>query len=312
MIDVSDARQLLGQTLSDSDGGKIGKIGQIYLDEQRGLPEWVTVKTGLFGTNESFVPLAEATVVDEGLRVPYSKKQIQGAPNIDEGGELSESQEQELYTYYGVPYTTEGSTFADTSRLGGGTAQSTQTTQTGAGTSSFDSAESHASTGTGDTETARAADAGTTADDTYTREGGTHETGTRETGTRGTGDDAMTRSEEQLNVGTEQVQTGTARLRKWVETENVQVDVPVKKEKATLVTEPVTEANRGDATSGADITEAEHEVVLNEERPTVSKEAVPVERVRLDKEVVEDSETVSDDVRKERIDLDGDAERTQR
>jgi len=295
MIDVSDARQLLGQNLSDSDGSKIGKIGQIYLDELRGQPEWVTVKTGLFGTNESFVPLAEATLSDEGLRVPYSKKQIQGAPNIDEAGELSEAQERELYTYYGVPFTTEGSTFADTSQLSGGTSQAGQTTQT--------SESTYASTG----DTART-------EDTTRTESTTDRTtdGTTDRSAESTGDDAMTRSEEQLNVGTEQVQTGRARLRKWVETENVQVEVPVKKEKATLVTEPVTEGNRGDATSGPDISEAEHEVVLNEERPTVSKEAVPVERVRLDKEVVEDTETVSDDVRKERIDLDGDAERTQR
>ncbi len=116
----------------------------------------------------------------------------------------------------------------------------------------------------------------------------------------------MTRSEEQLNVDTERVQAGKARLRKWVETENVQVDVPVRKEKAVVVTEPVTDTNRDAAYSGRDITEDEHEVVLNAERPVVSKEAVPQERVRLDTEVEESVETVGGEVRKERIDVDGD------
>src|SRR5207244_11078818 len=128
------------------------------------------------------------------------------------------------------------------------------------------------------------ADAGTARTTGYTDteagSGRTNKHGTQGYDTSGpTTDDAMTRSEERLDVGTEQVQSGKARLRKWVETENVQVDVPVKKEKARLVTEPVTDANRGDATSGPDITEDEHEVTLSEERPAVSKETVPVERV---------------------------------
>ena len=55
-----DVSALSGATVVDTGGNKIGKVGQVYLDDQTGQPEWVTVKTGLFGTKESFVPLALA------------------------------------------------------------------------------------------------------------------------------------------------------------------------------------------------------------------------------------------------------------
>src|SRR3954454_9924616 len=115
----------------------------------------------------------------------------------------------------------------------------------------------------------------------------------------------MTRSEEQLRVGTEQVQTGRARLRKYVVTEQENVTVPVSREEVRLEREPITDGNVGDALDGPDISEGEHEVVLTEERPVVEKETVPVERVRLDKETVTDQERVSADVRKEEVEVDG-------
>jgi uncharacterized protein (TIGR02271 family) len=91
----------------------------------------------------------------------------------------------------------------------------------------------------------------------------------------------MTRSEEHLRVGTEQVEAGRARLRKYVVTEQQSVQVPVSREEVRVEREPITDANRGDALSGGQITEEEHEVVLHAERPVVETEAVPVERVRL-------------------------------
>ena len=118
-------------------------------------------------------------------------------------------------------------------------------------------------------------------------------------------DDAMTRSEERLQVGTEQVEAGRARLRKYVTTETETARVPVTKERVTLEREPVTEANAGQAYDGPAISEEEHEVVLTEERPVVAKEAVPVERVRLGKEAVTEEVTVSEEVRKEQIEAAG-------
>ena len=125
-----------------------------------------------------------------------------------------------------------------------------------------------------------------------------------------TTDDAMTRSEEQLHVGTERVQTGRARLRKYVVTEHETVTVPVSHEEVRLEREPITDANAGDALSGPDISEEEHEVVLTEERPVVAKETVPVERVRLGTETVTGTEQVDAEVRKEEIALDDDTRGT--
>ncbi len=117
-------------------------------------------------------------------------------------------------------------------------------------------------------------------------------------------DDAMTRSEERLQVGTQQVESGRARLRKYVTTSTETVQVPVKKETLSVEREPITDANAGHALDGPAISEEEHEVVLTEERPVVAKEAVPVERVRVGKQVETEQATVSEDVRQEQIDLD--------
>jgi uncharacterized protein (TIGR02271 family) len=120
-----------------------------------------------------------------------------------------------------------------------------------------------------------------------------------------TTDDAMTRSEEELRVGKERHEAGRARLRKYVVTENVTQTVPVEREEVRVEREPITDANAGQALDGPAISEEEHEVVLHEERAVTDKEAVPKERVRLSKETVQDEQTVSEDVRKERIDTDG-------
>jgi len=117
-----------------------------------------------------------------------------------------------------------------------------------------------------------------------------------------TTDDAMTRSEERLHVGTEQAEAGRARLRKYVVTENVTQTVPVSHEEVRLEREPITDANRGAAMSGSDISEEEHEVTLHAERPVVSKDTVPVERVRLGTETVTEDHEVSETLRKEQID----------
>ncbi len=122
-------------------------------------------------------------------------------------------------------------------------------------------------------------------------------------------DDAMTRSEEEVRVGTREREGGRARLRKFVVTENVTKTVPVRKEKAVLESEPITEDNVEAATSGPDISEEEHEVVLSEEDVVVEKKAVPKERVRLGKETETTEEEVSEEVRKERIEAEGEVER---
>jgi uncharacterized protein (TIGR02271 family) len=122
-----------------------------------------------------------------------------------------------------------------------------------------------------------------------------------------TTDDAMTRSEEELRVGKANRESGRARLRKYVVTEQVQQTVPVQREEVRVEREPITDANVGDATAGPEISEEEHEVTLHEDEVVVEKRAVPKERVRLEKDTVTGDETVSEQVRKEQIEAEGDA-----
>jgi uncharacterized protein (TIGR02271 family) len=279
MINETQIQQVIGTTAVDADGDKLGKVGEVYLDDETGRPEWATVHTGLFGTKETFVPLAQADLSGDTLRFPYDKSKVKDAPKIDTDGHLSPQDEQELYRYYG---------------LGNDTTTQT-TTQTTTGTAGL--------AGTAGT-------AGTTGrTDRTDRDGdGVHDDvrGTVGHDTSGpTTDNAMTRSEERLNVGTRSEEVGRARLRKYVVSENVTETVPVSREEVRVEREPITDANIGNAMDGPAISEEEHEVTLHAERPVVEKEAVPVERVRLDKDTVSDQERVSADVRKEEIEVDG-------
>jgi uncharacterized protein (TIGR02271 family) len=127
-----------------------------------------------------------------------------------------------------------------------------------------------------------------------------------------TTDQAMTRSEEELRVGTQTRERGRARLRKYVTTETQTVTVPVQREQVRVEREPITDANLEAATSGPAISEEEHEVTLREEEVVVDKRAVPKERVRLDTETVTDERQVAEEVRKEQIEVEGDQDRLNR
>ncbi|MDP9443499.1 MAG: PRC and DUF2382 domain-containing protein [Actinomycetota bacterium] len=252
MLTQDELRNVIGSDAYDSNGDKIGKVGQVFLDDQTGEPEWATVNTGFFSMNESFVPIANAVFEGDRLRLPVLKSQVKDAPSVSpEGGHLSQEEERNLYDYYGMSYSESRS---DSGLPGDGAPTA----------------------------------AGTTGTETRTT------------------DDAMTRSEERLDVGKVQEETGRARLRKYVVTEDVNVPVTTTRERARVETEPITDANVGQAMDGPAISEEEHEVTLSEERPVVEKEAVPVERVRLSKDQEATEQTVSDEVRKERIEAEGD------
>jgi uncharacterized protein (TIGR02271 family) len=253
--ETTTAYDFQGRAVIDADGEKIGKVDELYYDQEGGQPEWALVNTGLFGTKKTFVPLAGARPSGEDVQVSVTKAQVKDAPQVDTDEELSEAEERELFEHYGVPYTPEGSTTAQGAPAQGGQATGTQSQGRGRG-----------------------------------------------------GDDAMTRSEEELRVGTQSRERGRARLRKYVVTEQVTETVPVRREEVRVEREPITDANRDQALSGADISEGEHEVVLHEEEPVVEKRAVPKERVRLDTETRQDEREVSEQVRKEQIELDDDRE----
>ena len=262
-----DMSTLTDATVMDASGGKIGKVGQVYVDDRTGQPDWVTVKTGLFGTKESFVPLAAARLERGRLVVGVTKDQVSGAPQADADGHISERDEMEIYRYYGLSRAESGSAGYGAGAAGG------------------------AGYETGDRAYGRSDAAG------HDRSAG-HDTSGPNT------DEAMTRSEERLVAGTQTTETGRARLRKYVATETQQVDVPVSHEEVRLEREPITDASRDAAYSGGEITEEEHEVTLRAERPVVGTETEAVERVRLSKETLSDTETVSGEVRKEQIELD--------
>jgi uncharacterized protein (TIGR02271 family) len=257
---------VLDHSVYDTDGNKIGEAKHIFLDDATGRPEWVSVKTGLFGTSESFVPIQAATVVEDHLEVPYGKSKIKDAPNVDvdAGGHLSEEEEHRLYDHYGIAWDDAWQ----------------QANQPGQGGWARDDTSGFSQSGTDTTAYA----------DT--------------TSQSARDDNAMTRSEEEMHVGTERREVGRARLRKYVVTEEVQQTVPVRHEEVRVEREPITDANRDAAMSGPDISEAEHEVTLHEERPVVQTETVPVERVRMTTEEHAEEETVRGKVRKERIEAD--------
>jgi uncharacterized protein (TIGR02271 family) len=264
MIAESQVRDLVGSTAYGPNGEKLGKVGQVYFDERSNRPEWVTVHTGLFGTNETFVPVQGAEFSGDRVTLGYDKQKIKNAPNIAEDGHLSENEEQQLYRHYGLDYGTTATT-----GVSGGRDRDRDDDRDGDGVY----------------------------DDVANTAVGRDTSGP-------TTDSAMTRSEEQLRVGTETRQAGKARLRKYVTTEHQQTTVPVSHEEVTLEREPITDANRGDAYDGPAISEEEHEVTLHAERPVVDTEAVPVERVRVGKQTITDQETVGGDVRKEQIEVD--------
>ena len=277
MIGTDMLDRVIGADVYDNDGDKIGTASEVFLDDQSGNPEWVTVKTGLFGTKETFVPLQNADLTGDGVRVPVTKAAVKDAPKIDQDGHLSPEEESALYRHYSL-----------------GDATTTTTTDTTTSNTS-------GIAGTAGIDTDRDRTTGTAGIGTDTNRHGTvgHDTSGPTT------DDAMTLSEERLNVGTQRVEAGRARLRKYVVTENVTQTVPVSHEEVRIEREPITDANMGNAMDGPAISEEEHEVVLHAEQPVVAKEAVPVERVRLDTETVTEQQTVTDTVRKEQVDTDG-------
>jgi hypothetical protein len=173
-----------GSTVLDRDGDKVGTLKELYLD-QDDRPTWAAVDTGLFGLRQTFVPLADATPVDDDVQVPYEKDRIKGAPNVDPDAQLSEDEERRLYRHYDVEWR---------------------------------DADDH--------EPRAADDAPATAGEERDRDDG------------GDVPDAMTRSEEELVVGTRRRVRGKARLKKYVVTDHVQRTIPVQREEVRVEYEP--------------------------------------------------------------------------
>lgn len=233
--------QLYTAEVVDRDGSTLGSVGQVYLDDDTGQPAWVTVKTGFFGTNESFVPLQDAEYTDGRVRVPYAKSYVKDAPNMESDAHLSEAEQDELYRYYNV------------------------------GSAGMVGQDQVAGPAVGDvdrTVDTVGADARELGDDRAARD-------VQERGE----DDRMTLHEEQVRVGTERVQTGRVRLRKHMVTEQERVTVPVQREEYEIVREPVDGDTATTGDLGQDEVEvAVHEERPVVDKDVVATEEVGIDR----------------------------------
>lgn len=237
--------EMRGAPVYDNDGDKIGKVEELFYDQQTRVPEWIGIGTGFFGTKRVLVPVKGAAPYEDGLMVAYSKEQVKDSPDINED-EISQQREADLASYYGLGY-------------------SKQRSQTGL------------------------------------TEGGTRR------GETGKEKESVTRSEEELEVGTRPVEAGTARLRKWVETEPVALDVELRREVARVSREHIDQP-----VGEHEFSEEEVEVPLRGEKPVVQKQAVAKERVGLEKDIETEKQTVKDEARKERVEVEGDVDEQRR
>ena len=266
MADTNRIEDLANATAYDVDGEKLGGVKDVYVNDTTGQPDFVSVNHGLFGGGDSIVPLRGHTLRDGELHLAFPKDRVEDAPELDENGHLTTEDQDAFYRHYGLEGTQDVTTYETDNR----------TAQAGA-------AGTGAAAGAGYAAGEREVDADR-----------------RDVAN----DDEIVRSEEQLNVSKDRVETGQVRLRKYVVNETETVEVPVEREEVRVVREPISEADRANYTN-ENIGEAEASVTLHEDRVNVSKESVPVEKVALEKDTVQDSERVSEELRKERFETEG-------
>ena len=277
-----DVNAILSSTAYGSDGDKIGKVEQVFLDDNSGEPTFLTVNTGLFGAKENFVPVKGARQDGDRVVLPYTKDVIKDAPKVDADQHLSPAEEEELYRYYELNY--------DDGRTAG-----------------TDRDRATAAAGTAGVAGTAAADRGVADRDVADRDRDAVDQDRRDVAATAGDEASVVRHEERLNVGTQEREAGHARLRKYVVTDHETVDVPVEREEVTVERTPINDTNA--RVDNGTIGEEEVDVTLHEERPVVQKEAVAVEEVGLNKQTVQETQRVEADVRKEQVDVETDVDR---
>ena len=275
MITEKNLKDLFAATAYDKDGDKLGAVKEIFVDDETGQPAFAEVGHGLFGMSSSLVPMRGHRFSGEDLQLAFSKDRIKDAPDVGTDEHLAREDQQRVWDHYQLSDT------EDTERY---------------------RAEERA---TRDVDHRReaAAGAGAGAGVAGNRPGHVADDRERVADRTRTEGDSMVRSEERLNIDKENVETGQVRLRKHVVTDTETVEVPVTREEVRVEREPISreEAANVDSKLGDD----EASVTLHEERVNVSKESVPVEKVNLGKETVRDTETHTEELRKEQIEADG-------
>lgn len=277
-MDRNALDQLQNSTVFATDGDKIGSVGQVYLDDVTNEPTFVTVKTGLFGARETFVPLQQAQTTTDGITVPFEKSFVKDAPNVDADGSLTPEEEQRIYEYYSMEYSAtdrDGDVRRDDVRTDAGAA--------------------------GVAGTAGVAGVADRRDEAVV-DGDRRDVADRDR-REVTDADSVVVKDEHLNVGTERRASGRVRLRKQAYTTTETVEVPVTREEVVVERESVDPNSAEARTAGRD---GDVEVTTYEETPVVNK-TVDAEKVSLGKRQVQDTETVTEEVRHEDVKVDGDA-----
>lgn len=277
-MDRNALDQLQNSTVFATDGDKIGSVGQVYLDDVTNEPTFVTVKTGLFGARETFVPLQQAQTTADGITVPFEKSFVKDAPNVDADGSLTPEEEQRIYEYYSMEYSAadyDGDVRRDDVRTDAGAA--------------------------GVAGTAGVAGVADRRDEAVV-DGDRRDVADRDR-REVTDADSVVVKDEHLNVGTERRASGRVRLRKQAYTTTETVEVPVTREEVVVERESVDPNSAEARTAGRD---GDVEVTTYEETPVVNK-TVDAEKVSLGKRQVQDTETVTEEVRHEDVKVDGDA-----
>ena len=265
-----------GYAVYDQAGEKIGKVDDLFVDESD-QPEYIGVKMGFLGTRSTLIPWeAISSTDDEGktITVATDKETAKNGPAFDDDREITPESEQQVYSYYGLSRSSEsygsyGSYYSE---------ESTEAGTAGSGMSM------------GDTET------GEFREHAITDEGVN----------QSRGDDLededelrVQRTEEELRAGTREREAGALNVRKRVRTDREQIEVPTRHEEVSVERVPV----EGEANE-ADIGDDEVSVPVTEEEVVVEKRPVAKEEIRIRKDVVEDTEVVEEDVRREEVDVD--------
>ncbi len=278
-----------GYTVVDQDGSKIGKVDDLFLDEND-RPEYFGVKMGFLGTSSTLIPADIATVDKERgfIEVSQTKDSVKNGPTFNDDHEITPEYENEVRSYYSLGAangTEDRGSYGDYEggeHSGAGTTDSTSAGTVGSGMSM------------GDTESGEF------------REHDRDQEGVAQSGSDLEDEDELRvqRSEEELRAGTREREAGSMKVRKRVRTDRERIEVPVKHEEVSVERVPVS----GEATE-AQIGEDEVSIPVTEEEVVVSKKAVAKEEIRLRKDVVEGTEVVEEDVRREEVDVEDATER---
>lgn len=298
-------KDLFNATAYDKNGEKLGDVNEVFVDDQSGQPTFVEVNHGLFGMNSSLVPLRGHDFSGDDLKLGFSKDRIKDAPEFDSDKPLTPEAQSDIFKHYGLDNAHDVTDYKDSNldskRDAQAGADKDHNLTAGAGAAGAGAGVAGAGVAGAHADEKKAATHTTDAAATERKAGAADNAAAARTNNDG----ELIRSEEQLNVNKERVATGEARLRKYVVTDTETVEVPVEREEVSVERTPINaeDAKNYNGTISGDSEEAS--VTLHEERVNVNKETVPVEKINLKKDTVRDTETHTEELRKEQIDTDG-------